>query len=53
MERETIEVDVVYVGAGPAALSSALHLKQIVKDKKALEEENNKVVEEEDKQDKE
>ena len=32
MERETIEVDVVYVGAGPAALSSALHLKQIVKE---------------------
>ncbi|HPY74830.1 MAG TPA: electron transfer flavoprotein-ubiquinone oxidoreductase [Planctomycetota bacterium] len=29
MERDTIEVDVVYIGGGPASLSSALHLKQI------------------------
>lgn len=31
MEREIIEVDVVYVGGGPAALASALHLKNQVK----------------------
>lgn len=30
MTREVMEVDVVYVGGGPAALASAWHLKQIV-----------------------
>lgn len=32
MERETLEFDVVFVGAGPANLSGALHLTQLVKD---------------------
>ena len=27
VERETMEVDVLYVGAGPATLASALHLR--------------------------
>lgn len=31
MERETLEMDVVYVGAGPANLSSALHLSRLIK----------------------
>src|SRR4026207_1016093 len=31
MERETLEFDVVFVGAGPANLSSALHLTKLVK----------------------
>ena len=26
MERESIEMDVLFVGAGPASLSGALHL---------------------------
>ena len=26
IERESMEVDVLYVGAGPATLASALHL---------------------------
>ena len=30
MERETLEVDVVFVGAGPANLSGALHLARLV-----------------------
>src|SRR5215510_243596 len=30
MERETLDFDVVFVGAGPANLSSAYHLKQLV-----------------------
>ena len=29
-ERETLEVDVLFVGAGPANLSGALHLKSLV-----------------------
>jgi electron-transferring-flavoprotein dehydrogenase len=29
-ERETLEVDVLFVGAGPASLSGALHLRQLV-----------------------
>ena len=32
MERETLEFDVVYVGAGPANLSSAYHLQRLVKE---------------------
>jgi electron-transferring-flavoprotein dehydrogenase len=31
MERESLEMDVVFVGAGPANLSAALHLAQLVK----------------------
>jgi electron-transferring-flavoprotein dehydrogenase len=31
MERETLEMDVVFVGAGPANLSGALHLAGLVK----------------------
>ena len=31
MERETLEMDVVFVGAGPANLSGALHLSRLVK----------------------
>ena len=31
MDRESLEVDVLYVGAGPATLASALHLSQEVK----------------------
>ena len=34
-ERETLEVDVLYVGAGPATLASALHLMQRVEDHNA------------------
>src|SRR5262245_56091204 len=29
-ERETLEVDVLFVGAGPASLSGALHLRQLI-----------------------
>lgn len=32
MERESLEFDVVFVGAGPANLSGALHLTQLIKD---------------------
>ncbi len=32
MERETLEMDVVFVGAGPANLSGALHLARLVKE---------------------
>src|SRR6187551_160309 len=31
MERETLEMDVVFVGAGPANLSGALHLSRLIK----------------------
>src|SRR5438105_2432423 len=32
MERESLEMDVVFVGAGPANLSGALHLARLVKE---------------------
>ena len=32
MERESIEMDVLFVGAGPASLSGALHLSRLVKE---------------------
>jgi len=32
MERESLEMDVVFVGAGPANLSGALHLSRLVKE---------------------
>jgi electron-transferring-flavoprotein dehydrogenase len=32
MERETLEMDVVFVGAGPANLSGALHLTRLIKE---------------------
>ena len=32
MERESIEMDVVFVGAGPANLSGALHLARLVRE---------------------
>ncbi|HMF58576.1 MAG TPA: electron transfer flavoprotein-ubiquinone oxidoreductase [Pyrinomonadaceae bacterium] len=32
MERETLEMDVVFVGAGPANLSGALHLAKLVRE---------------------
>ena len=31
MERETLEMDVVFVGAGPANLSGAFHLARLIK----------------------
>ena len=31
MERETLEMDVVFVGAGPANLSGALHLARLIR----------------------
>lgn len=35
MERETLEMDVVFVGAGPANLSGALHLARLIKNHNA------------------
>jgi electron-transferring-flavoprotein dehydrogenase len=35
LERETLEMDVVFVGAGPANLSGALHLARLVKEHNA------------------
>jgi electron-transferring-flavoprotein dehydrogenase len=38
MEREQLEVDVLFVGAGPACLASAIHLSRLVEDhNKAVE----------------
>jgi electron-transferring-flavoprotein dehydrogenase len=31
MDRETLDFDVVFVGAGPANLSGALHLNRLIK----------------------
>ncbi|MEN3327580.1 MAG: electron-transferring-flavoprotein dehydrogenase, partial [Acidobacteriota bacterium] len=36
MERETLEFDVLFFGAGPANLSGALHLARLVKEEKTL-----------------
>jgi electron-transferring-flavoprotein dehydrogenase len=36
MERESLEMDVVFVGAGPANLSGALHLARLVKEHNEL-----------------
>src|ERR1044071_7853863 len=36
MERESLEMDVVFVGAGPANLSSALHLARLVERNRAI-----------------
>ncbi|HEX8097290.1 MAG TPA: hypothetical protein VF507_04615, partial [Pyrinomonadaceae bacterium] len=32
MERESLEMDVVFVGAGPANLSGALHLARLIRE---------------------
>ena len=33
-ERDVLEVDVLFVGAGPASLAGALHLKKLSEEKK-------------------
>src|SRR5262245_4953726 len=38
MERESLEMDVVFVGAGPANLSGALHLSRLIADHNAAVE---------------
>src|ERR671927_1087547 len=38
MERETLDFDVVFVGAGPANLSGALHLARLVREGQPLDE---------------
>ena len=35
LERESLEMDVVFVGAGPANLSGALHLTQLIEKAKS------------------
>ncbi len=32
IEREQLEMDVIFVGAGPANLAAALHLKNLIKE---------------------
>ena len=32
VDRETLEVDVLFIGAGPASLSGALHLQNLIDD---------------------
>ena len=38
IEREQLEMDVVFVGAGPANLAAALHLKNLIDDHNELVE---------------
>ena len=38
IEREQLEMDVVFVGAGPANLAAALHLKNVIKEHNELVE---------------
>src|ERR1700754_5182495 len=45
MERETLDFDVVFVGAGPANLSGALHLAKLVKQDKSLGDIESAVIE--------
>ncbi len=45
IERESLEVDVLFVGAGPASLAGALRLKQLVSGDKRLKETSIAVIE--------